>query len=212
MKRLTLTTLLVIGFFMVGCGEPETGGPWPFPPELEEHYRDRLASFINAPAFGAIPFLGDSNTELCGEFYPEFWTGQHINRGVSGAGSLLVIRLIYDLIFAEAPTEIFVMIGTNEILLNNPGQYRTNMNTIAAILPVPVTFVSILPNGLYDNNVARSMNVILAELAAKYPHVIYVDRYAEFSDGPDGFDPDLFQPDKLHLNRAGCMKLFDNLI
>jgi lysophospholipase L1-like esterase len=212
MKKLTLITLLIIGFFMTACGEPETSGIWPFPPALEEHYQNRLTGFINAPAFNAIPFLGDSNTELCGELYPEFWTGNRINRGVSGANSLLVIRLIYDLIYAEAPTEVFVMIGTNEILLNNPAQYRTNMNTIAAILSVPVTFVSVLPNGLYDNNVAITMNHILAETAADLPHVTYLDRYAEFSDGPDGFDPDLFQPDKLHLNRSGCMKLFDNLI
>ena len=196
--------LLILIILLTGCGSGEMQ-------ELdimEAHYKECVYSFMQAPVYKGILITGDSNTENCGSFYPEYFTGRTANRGISGGRSDHLVRLLDDVIDDEAPLEVFIMIGTNDIGVTSPDDYIDNMITLVEHFTVPVTLISVLPNELQDKANILGVNAILSDIAGRYAHVTYSDRYAEFMDGAV-IDRALFLDDDIHLTRAGCMKLFN---
>lgn len=190
MKRLLLSALLLIS----GCGSAENRPPL---------YDAKMAQFRQHRSSSRQPMMiGDSITEAWESdgTFPSTWT----NRGIGGDKSSGVLGRIYEHL-SEGPSEVVLLIGTNE-LSHSPGEYSSNLRNIIGMIKasgVPLTIVSILPRIDYVSTAGevRVFNAALGTLCQQYGV-----KYREISGYfqlPSGATNTALYADVVHLNHNG---------
>jgi lysophospholipase L1-like esterase len=183
------------------------------------HYTNRVKSFKEQNLlFRNVVLVGDSITE--GFEVPRYFPGRRVlNRGIGGdvIGNDLpaddprgVLRRLDDSVFDCAATDVFLMIGINDL---NSGRtvegmevgYRELLKQIKTRTPsVRVYVQSLLPtrgNSAKQNEPVRRFNARLQKLAAEFGYD-YVDLHALFKDD-QGELKAAYTADGLHLTEPG---------
>jgi len=184
------------------------------PAYLSIYYRFRKIYFSLAPhSQHQIVFLGDSITDE-GDWSKLFPDLSVINRGIGGDTTLGVLNRL-DQVIELQPSQIFLMIGTNDLCFNRSipdtmTNYRKILSRLHTELPNTKIYIqSVLPfnetifpsRALRTNGNIKQLNVQIKKLAQEYSDP-YIDLVPAFS-GDDGRLPRQYTSDGLHLSDAG---------
>lgn len=184
------------------------------PPYLSLHYRLRTMYFsIDPHDEHPLVFLGDSITDE-GEWDQLFPNSSTENRGIGGDSTLGLLKRL-DQIITLQPSQIFLMIGTNDLCYNRSikdtlANYNQILAKLHENLPNTQVYVqSVLPfndtifpsSGLRTNSNILQLNAGIKKLASQYNYP-YINLIPAFS-GLDGRLPAQYTRDGLHLNDAG---------
>lgn len=186
------------------------------PPYLSLYHRFRESYFNFAPHSNhPIVFLGDSITDE-GDWPTLFPDSPVENRGIGGDTTLGVLNRL-DQVIALNPSQIFLMIGTNDLcfnrsLLDTMVNYHKILNRLHTELPDTKIYIqSVLPfnetifpsRALRTNSNIKQLNIEIKKLAQVYNYP-YIDLTPVFSD-PKGRLPANYTTDGLHLNDSGYL-------
>jgi lysophospholipase L1-like esterase len=163
-----------------------------------------------------VVFLGDSIT-YGGDWPGLFPNSSAVNRGIGGDSTLGLLKRL-DQVIALKPSQIFLMIGTNDLCYNRPiprivANYRGILERFRDELPGTTVYVeSVLPfnetmfpeNGLRNNDEIRDLNKEIKLLAKQYRYP-FIDLTSAFVD-EDGRLNKEYTTDGLHLNKAGYLQ------
>jgi lysophospholipase L1-like esterase len=184
------------------------------PPYLSLYYRFRKAYFmVDSHPNHPVIFLGDSITDE-GEWSKLFPSSPVENRGIGGDTTLGVLNRLNQ-ITASNPTEIFLMIGTNDLCFGRSipeitSNYRLILTRFQTELPNTRIYIqSVLPfndtlfpsRSLRTNKNINELNRQIKKLAKEYNYT-YIDLTPAFT-ASDGRLPVKYTKDGLHLNDAG---------
>ena len=182
--------------------EPHMG----FIERIMDRQRRMLAlQFDQLPlAGGEIVFLGDSITEA-GRWHEWFPDLPVVNRGIGGDTTDGVLRRMDSAI--NAPSKVFLLIGTNDISFRRPrdlvhANQRAIIEQIRARAPHADLYVqSVMPRTRKYRQRIDELNSRFRELAAEFGGT-YLDLWPALSDAKGELNAD-FSLDRLHLNGAG---------
>jgi lysophospholipase L1-like esterase len=179
------------------------------------YYDQRVNEFRSSPVYNGVSVMGDSNTEGCDNLCPECFKGNRANRGISGATSYDMSRLMRDIIVKEQPYRIDLMVGTNDINGGTDTYEYTRMLmrslriALNGIKGVNIYISTILPMNMAPEAKIRYMNLLIERVVNLHPgQVFFIDRYSEFLDSDGKINLDLFTGDEVHLNEKGCKIMF----
>lgn len=183
------------------------------PPYMSIHWRLREFYFTFDPSpEHPVVFLGDSIT-YGGDWAYLFPDSPVENRGIGGDSTRGILKRL-DQIIALKPSQIFLMIGTNDLCYNRKipdilVNYRIILGRLRSETPETRIYIqSVLPfndeifpaRGLRNNVNIAALNSELRKLAAEFA-LPYVDLTPAFT-GPDGRLPAKYTVDGLHLSDA----------
>jgi len=178
-------------------------------------YRDDDATQIASGQKPGIVLLGDSITEGWVSKRPGVFTGQRIDRGISGQTTpQMLVRFRQDVI-ALHPKVVQIMAGTNDIAGNTgpmtPEMTEANimdMTELAQANGIKVILASIPPAsgfpwrpGLEVTDKISALNDWLRAYAAAH-HAVYADYWSAMQDGHGGMKPGLAY-DGVHPTEQG---------
>lgn len=160
----------------------------------------------------AIVFVGDSITEGWRSLESDFADlGVKVaNRGIGGDTTPNLVHRLQPDVLALNPRAVVLLIGTNDLGENTPpAQIASNIRELhtrirAAHPTIPMAFCLVMPRrGESYLERIRDLNTRLVELAKTDPHATVCDTFTALAL-PDGSPkPELFNPDRLHLNASG---------
>ncbi|WP_378956739.1 GDSL-type esterase/lipase family protein [Pelosinus sp. sgz500959] len=186
------------------------------PPYLSLYYRFKKMCFSIDPHHAhPVVFLGDSITDE-GNWSKLFPNSLVENRGIGGDTTLGVLNRL-DQVILSKPSQIFLMIGTNDLCFNRSipdiiTNYRHILTRFQTELPNTKVYIqSVLPfndtmfpsQNLRTNNNITQLNIEIKRLAHEY-HYKYIDLTPAFT-GVDGRLPTQDTIDGLHLNDTGYL-------
>jgi lysophospholipase L1-like esterase len=172
-----------------------------------------------------IAFLGDSHTHA-GRWENFFPKHEIPNHGIPGEKSAEIFLRLED-VLAEKPTQIFLMMGINDlgdglrsdVILRN---YQLTVDRIKKAKNIQLIVQSILPVNfeLFTTDNFNSKDILetnqLLKILCEKEKITFVDLYTPFSTYLNELIP-LYTYDGLHLNEAGyriwknCLQ-YENLI
>ena len=169
----------------------------------------------NVPSPDVI-FIGDSITENWALADPDFFSGLHAGRGVSGQTSAQILVRFPEDVIALKPRAVHIMAGTNDIAGNGgPVTLEQVQNRIAAMAElarthdIAVILASIPPAvdffwnpGLQPARHIAAMNEWLRAYAARNGF-LYIDYHSSLSEDASGRMKHAFSNDGVHPNRNG---------
>jgi lysophospholipase L1-like esterase len=170
----------------------------------QEHRRTQFAA-LGVPA-GRVVFLGDSISEggLWDEWFPRTPV---LNRGIGGETSGQVLRRLDTAV--NAPTAVFLLIGTNDLTAGfSPEEITENVRAIVDDIQkrspdAPVFVQSVMPRTVKYRDDLLALNRSYEAIAAAAPdHVKYVDLWSALTNLEGALRSD-FTEDNLHLNGKG---------
>jgi lysophospholipase L1-like esterase len=178
------------------------------------HYADENAA-LGPPTAGRVVYFGDSITELWKIQDAAFFTGEVLDRGVSGQTTAqMLIRYREDVINLH-PRVVHIMAGTNDIAGNTgPTSITWIENNIKTMVEqakanhIRVVLASIPPAARFtwrpELKPVESIATVNAWLAAyaREQGLVYVDYYAALDDGQHAFKS-AWTLDGVHPNAAG---------
>lgn len=162
-----------------------------------------------------VVFMGDSITELWLREQPGFFTGDRIDRGISGQTTTqMVARFRADVIALE-PRIVHIMAGTNDIAGNGGptslDRIEANIRTmvdLAQAHDIEVVLGSVLPAQRFDwrpgidpAETIAALNERLRKLAAD-KGLVYADYYSALDNGEGGLSKEHAE-DGVHPTPAG---------
>lgn len=188
MKKIIIIILILIGFFMAGCGD-NTSGP-------EMH--DTRTALVNEHITWGDSILWQCDYYISG-----------LNRAYPGHTSENLLRLVEYYSSMDEPGQHTILIGTNDITQGIQDTMPDRLEAIFGLLHGTVEVISILPRSDdYRNAEILKLNERIHALTELWGHT-YRDVHDDFSDsGSDGYLADQYTSDGLHLNEIGCQELF----
>ena len=162
-----------------------------------------------------VIFLGDSITEGWQQSDPKFFTGDRLDRGISGQTTAqMLVRFRADVLLLH-PAVVQIMAGTNDIAGNTGPtslvRIQGNMASMAEQARahgIAVIIASIPPAAkipwqeqIQPKSAISAMNEWLRQYATR-EHLWYADYYAVLADGNGGMRA-AFSEDGVHPNAAG---------
>ncbi len=155
-----------------------------------------------------IIWLGDSHTEK-GAWSEFFQSLNHKNRGISGDYTEGILKRL-PVILGSKPKAIFLMVGTNDLLMNMPAKevmtyYERVVTRIKMDSPsTKIILQSVLPINSEDwtlpkkNKEIVALNTLLQDFA-KTQHLSYIDLHKLFVN-ENGELEKKYTHDGIHLN------------
>jgi lysophospholipase L1-like esterase len=174
------------------------------------HYIERIAEFkANPLQFGDIVFVGNSLTELGGNWGQRFNNSKVKNRGIAGDVTAGVINRLTEIYYYK-PKKVFLKIGINDLFHNEltPEYVANNIKSILDKIhlesPDTKIFVqTILPtsnNTSLKAKIAATNTIIKNSVQSNYCQVI--DLHPLFADANDLLISS-YTVDGVHLSEAG---------
>ena len=165
----------------------------------------------NPPPRDANLFIGSSSIVKWKTLAADFPHAAVINRGFGGSRIPDSIYYANRIVIPYHPKRIFLYAGDNDLASKRtPEQvaadFKTFVETVRAGLPdVAIHFISIKPSPVRAKLLeqARSANQLIEAYIKQGKNMTFIDVFTPML-GPDGqARPELFGPDKLHMNEAG---------
>lgn len=164
---------------------------------------------------GRVVFMGDSITELWLNKQPDFFTGDRIDRGISGQTTTQMLARFRADVIDLKPRVVHIMAGTNDIAGNigatSLDRIEANIRTMVDLAEahgIAVVIGSLLPARQFDwrpeiapvESIA-ALNARLRALAAERK-LVFADYHAALDDGNGGLAKD-HADDGVHPTAAG---------
>lgn len=179
-------------------------------------WKKEIAAFESAdakqpPAKGAILFIGSSSIRLWKTLAQDFPQHRVINRGFGGSQIVDSTHFADRIVFPCAPRQIVMSAGANDIHAGkSPEQVASDFLAFAAkvhsrLPEVPIAFISMAGNPARWKEIeqVRAANALIKALCEADPKLTYINTAAAML-GSDGRPrPDIFMPDRLHMNAEG---------
>lgn len=191
---------------------PGQQNSWPFQDEIQQFkHQDSL----HAPPAHPIVFVGSSSFRIWQSLSQDFPGYTLINRGFGGSTIPDVIHYANDIIFPYHPRQIVLYCGDNDAA-SSPSitvdsiynRFVRLYNLIRKKLPeTEITFISIKPSPSRQAlmPLMDAANWKIERFLATQHHAHFVDVYHLMLDEKGLPRKDLFQPDRLHMNRKGYL-------
>ncbi len=176
-----------------------------------EHRTTIFEGLADTPS--EIIFLGDSISEACE--WAELFENKNVkNRGIAGDLTEGVLLRLPE-VLSSKPDKIFLMIGVNDLISNDPAHvlknYRKIIEKIQSESPQTNLFVqSLLPvnndlrKTMIKNEDILQINQELKVMAQNFK-VKYIDLYSELKDDTGKLDAK-YTVDGIHLNGPAYLK------
>jgi lysophospholipase L1-like esterase len=188
------------------AGQEKASDQWE--PEIR---RFEEADRASAPKPGAVLFVGSSSIRMWESLAADFPSQYVLNRGFGGSQIADATRYVDRIVTPYRPKMIVFYAGDNDLAAGrSPDQVLADFDAfvvrVRKDLPdVPIAFISIKPSPARASLLEkmREANAKVESYAKTHERVTYVDVFTPML-GKDGQPrPELFGPDKLHMNRAG---------
>ncbi len=169
------------------------------------------ADKTNPPPRQAILFIGSSSIRLWTNLAKDFPDYQVINRGFGGSFLGDSAYFAERIILPYEPRLVVVYAGGNDINAKHSARqvfddFQVLVEKIHARLPrTRIAYISIAPNPARWAQVetVKAANKLIADFIQKDKRLMFIDVFPQML-GSDGLPkPDIFRPDKLHLNAKG---------
>ena len=214
----TATTLLACLLALAaGCASPRVPDPAAGldPPSAPVWVQD-MARFAaedaaSPPPAHAYVFTGSSSVRLWETLAADFPGKAVLNRGFGGSQVRDAVHYADEVAVRYRPRMVLLYAGDNDINAGRtPRQVlddtRAFVARIRRDLPdTPIAFIAIKPSPERAEQLPRQReaNALVKAEAARWKRVVFID-VATPMLGADGQPrPELFGPDRLHMNRAG---------
>jgi lysophospholipase L1-like esterase len=179
----------------------------PFEPEIKAFEAKDAQSM---PRKGQILFVGSSSIRLWKSAPTDFPEYKILNRGFGGSTIADSVFFANRIVLPYEPRMVVFFAGTNDLAAGkSPEQviedYERFVQVIHAKLPkTPVVYIGITPAPSRRDkwDLMKRVNAAIKSYDADHEDLIYVDVYDQFLTNGEP-RPELFQPDKLHLNSDG---------
>ena len=174
---------------------------------------------VTPPKKGAVLFIVSSSFRLWSSLQKDFPDTKVINRGFGGSKIADSTFYIDRIVVPYQPGMIILYAGDNDLAGGmSPQQvfddYKAFVNGVQHKLPkVKIAFVSIKPSPARVTLMPKmkEANELIKAYASKDKRLVYIDVFTPML-GNDGTPrPELFGPDKLHMNPEGY-KLWTSII
>jgi lysophospholipase L1-like esterase len=206
-KRLTWLVMIFWTLaFAIGQAQQSPGNKWEAEiAKFEESDRQ------NAPPRDAVMFIGSSSIRLWQSLGEDFPGIKVINRGFGGSEIADSTFYVDRIVIPQRPKMVVLYAGDNDLASGKTPQqvfedYKAFVERIHQNLPrTKIGFISIKPSparaSLLQN--MKDANGLIKAYATHDKTLIYIDVFTPML-GKDGSPrPELFGPDKLHMNREG---------
>jgi lysophospholipase L1-like esterase len=218
-KRVTINAsflpnlVWLAGFF---CLLLSSGGWSQEVPTGPERWEKQIAAFESEdaerpPEKGGIVFVGSSSIRLWKTLLTDFPEHHVLNRGFGGSQLCDLAHFADRLVLAYAPRFVVVYSGGNDINAGKTAEqvfesFRELVSKIRQRQPqTPIAYISIAGNPKRWAQVAEVIraNALIEIFTKQNEHLLYIDVFHPML-GADGLPrPDIFSPDRLHMNAAG---------
>lgn len=176
----------------------------------KNHYIQRIAEFkANPLQTGDIVFIGNSITELGGNWAQRFNNSKVKNRGISGDVTAGIINRLAEIYYYK-PKKVFLKIGINDLFNSEltPEYVVGNISKIVTKIhsesPLTLIYVqTVLPtsnNTSLKQKIQDTNNLLKAVTQTSYYKII--DLHSIFADAND-LMIDSYSTDGVHLTEAG---------
>lgn len=173
----------------------------------------------NPPAKGGIVFIGSSSIRMWKTLAQDFPQHHVINRGFGGSEMADSAHFADRIVLPYEPRMIVVYSGGNDIHKGKtPEQvlaaFKDFVSKVRAKQPgTPIAYISIAGNPARWAQIDRvkAANAMIESYCQSEPNLKFIDTHSAML-GPDGLPkPDIFLPDRLHMNAEGY-KLWTKII
>ncbi len=186
-------------------------------PPAYARWQPSLAAFAKSdqeqhPASGGVLFVGSSSIRMWSSLSQDFrQIPVVINRGFGGSTLADCSTLLRELVTKYKPQEVLVYAGDNDLAAGDmPADvlksFASFVRGVRAELPdTRISYISIKPSPLRSALIPkiRETNALIAGYVQTLQGVRYIDIYSPMLNASGEPRPELFLPDRLHLNEAG---------
>ena len=173
----------------------------------------------NPPAKGGIVFVGSSSIRLWKTLAQDFPQHRVLNRGFGGSEIADSVHFADRIIFPYEPRMVVLYAGGNDLNAGQPPEkviadFQAFAAKVRARLPAAeIAYISSAGNPARWAQVerVRAVNAAIAAFIQDQPRMKFINVFPRML-GDDGLPrPEIFGPDKLHMNAAGY-KLWTEII
>ena len=227
-RRLSLRRRIRTGFAALGLGLAAGAGAQAVKPlpvlsrvdtssAIDERWRETFDAFAaadkaHAPPPGGVLFVGSSSIRLWSDLETQFQTAPVIvKRGFGGSRLSDCTQNVARLVLPYKPRLVIVYAGDNDLAEGATpqdvlGSFTRFVEQVRAELPqTRIAYLSIKPSPLRQALMVKvaETNRLIAGYAEGAPNLDYIDIYSRMLDADGQPRPELFLPDRLHLNPTG---------
>jgi lysophospholipase L1-like esterase len=191
------------------AGDPALD-PTRFEPEIRAF---EAADRASPPPLGGVVFIGSSSIQHWSDVAADFPGVPVLNRGFGGSTLADVVYYEDRALLPYHPHLVVLYAGDNDLAEGRTpervlGDYRAFVARLRSALPAArIVFVSIKPSPsrrAYIDRMRETNQRIRAEIARDSLGT-YVDVFTPMLDATGQPRPELFEPDSLHMTRAGYL-------
>jgi lysophospholipase L1-like esterase len=198
--------LLVFVFAPTTIAQQSTENKWE--PEIQQFEKSDKE---DPPPKGAVLFVGSSSIRMWKDLAQDFPGIKVINRGFGGSEIADSTFFVDRIVTPYLPEMIVFYAGDNDLSNGKTPQqvlddYKAFVSRVRNKLPTTeIAFISIKPSparvSIIDQ--MRHANALIRTYSSHDKNLVFIDVFAPML-GKDGKPrPELFGPDKLHMNREG---------
>ena len=207
-RTLTRTTLALLIAMSTVC----SGWAQPFADEIKVFKQQDSIAF---PPSGAILFVGSSTIRFWKDIREDFPGYLIIQRGFGGSHIPDVILYANDIIFPYHPKQVVIYCGDNDLAEGDSvnttpdvvfGHFKDLFQMIRKELPAAnIIYISIKPSPIRAQlkDKVEKTNSMIKDYLDTCNNALFLDIYPSMINVQGRPDPELFEDDRLHMNRRG---------
>ena len=185
-------------------------------PSPQVRWQSSIAAFAasdreRAPANDSTLFVGSSTIRLWTHLAEDFRSQPVINRGFGGSTMADCQYFARQLVLQYKPRQVMVYAGDNDLAEGrSPHQvvesFKGFVDIVRSEMPtVRISYISIKPSPSRASLMPkiRETNQLLSAYVKTLPNAAYIDIFTPMLDAAGNPRPELFGPDRLHMNDSG---------
>jgi lysophospholipase L1-like esterase len=166
---------------------------------------------LNPPPKNGLLFLGSSSIRLWSSLQDDFPNTKVINRGFGGSKLADSTYYVDRIVVPYAPKMVVLYAGDNDIAGGMTPQqvfedYKAFVKDVSRKLPrTKIAFISIKPSPARQTLLSKmkEANELIKSYVEGNKLLVYIDVFTPMLGSDGNPRPELFGPDKLHMNQEG---------
>ena len=185
-------------------------------PSPQVRWQSSIAAFAasdreRAPANDSTLFVGSSTIRLWTHLADDFRSQPVINRGFGGSTMADCQYFARQLVLQYKPRQVMVYAGDNDLAEGRSPQqvvesFKGFVDIVRGEMPtVRISYISIKPSPSRASLMPkiRETNQLMTAYVKTLPNAAYIDIFTPMLDAAGNPRPELFGPDRLHMNDSG---------
>jgi len=165
----------------------------------------------NPPAKGAVLFIGSSSIRMWQSLAEDFPGIKVINRGFGGSEIADSTFYVDRIVIPYQPKVVILYAGDNDLANGKTPQqvfedYKAFVSRVQEKLPATkIAFISIKPSPARASLLQsmKDANGLIKAYASSDKRLMYIDVFTPMLGRDENPRPELFSPDRLHMNKEG---------